>query len=174
MTDQRHAEFLRLFTAHEQAIRAHVRRLVPLRSDTDDVMQEIVVVLWNKFAEFRRDAEFRPWAFGVAKYEILAWQRDKARDRAILSGALVEVLAQESARDDGRLGRQRELLAGCIARLDRAQRELLLAAYEPAVRIQDVAARSGRTVGGFYQWIHRMKRILLDCIRGELRRLGEA
>lgn len=174
LTHDRHPEFLRLFTATEQAVRAHVRRLVPLRSDADDVMQEVAVVLWTKFAEFRPGADFRAWAFGVAKFEVLAWRRDRARDRMLLTGDLIEVLAHESARDDSRLGRQRELLAGCIERLDTPQRTLLLSAYEPAVRIQDVAARSGRTVGGFYQWLHRMKRLLLDCIRGELRRRGEA
>ena len=30
--------FLRLFTAHEEAVRAFVRRLVPTRADADDVM----------------------------------------------------------------------------------------------------------------------------------------
>jgi hypothetical protein len=41
----RHREFLRCFTAQEAAIRAYVRRLVPLRADADDVMQEVAVVV---------------------------------------------------------------------------------------------------------------------------------
>jgi RNA polymerase sigma-70 factor (ECF subfamily) len=61
-----------------------------------------------------------------------------------------------------------------LSRLEHDKRELLLAAYAPAARIQDVAVRSGRTVGGFYQWLHRMKRLLLDCVRAEMERLGEA
>ena len=174
MDDSRHAEFLRLFTAHEPAIRAHVRRLVPLRSDADDVMQEIAVVLWRKFAEFLPDRPFRPWAFGIAKYEVLAWQRDRARDRLTLSGAVIEALADEAGRDDARLGRRRELLERCMGKLQRGQRDLLLAAYDPDVRVQDVAVRSGRTVGGFYQWLHRMRRLLSDCIDAEMRRPGEA
>ena len=36
---QIHEQFLRLFTANEAAIRAYVRRLVPLRDDAADVMQ---------------------------------------------------------------------------------------------------------------------------------------
>ena len=83
---------------------------------------------------------------------------DHAAARAILAARCVECHGAD-AQESG-------------LRLD--SRARLLAAYEPAVRIQDVAARSGRTAGGFYQWIHRMKRLLLDCIRGELRRLGEA
>lgn len=171
--ESRHTEFLRLFTAHEPAIRAHVRRLVPLRTDADDVMQEVAVVLWRKFGDLRAGEPFRPWAFGVAKYEVLAWHRDRARDRVVLPGEVIEILSDEAARDDARLGGRRELLEACLAKLEPAQRRLLLAAYEPAARIQDVAVRSGRSVGGFYQWLHRMRRLLLECVRAESRRLGE-
>jgi RNA polymerase sigma factor (sigma-70 family) len=82
---QRHNRFLRSFTANEQAIRAYVRRMVPTRGDADDVMQETSVVLWEKFDTFREDGDFRTWAFGVARYEVLAWLRDKGRDRLVLN-----------------------------------------------------------------------------------------
>lgn len=36
--------FLQHLTANEAAIRAFVRRLVPLRSDTNDVMQQVAMV----------------------------------------------------------------------------------------------------------------------------------
>jgi RNA polymerase sigma-70 factor (ECF subfamily) len=41
-------------------------------------------------------------------------------------------------------------------------------AYQPEARIQEVAQGSGRSVPGFYQWLHRMRRMLLDCIRRTL------
>ena len=48
------------------------------------------------------------------------------------------------------------------------QRHLLMRAYQAESRIQDVALDSGRTVPGFYQWLHRVRRMLLDCIRRSL------
>lgn len=170
MTDP-HGDFLRLFTAHELAIRAHVRRLVPTRYDADDVMQEVAVVLWQKFKVFRPDANFRSWAFGVVRYEVLAWRRDRARDRLMLKSDLIEVLAAEALDDESRLARQRDFLKECLDTLDSRQRDLLLAAYQPTATIQEVAGDSGRTVGGFYQWLHRMKRLLLECVRDRMKRL---
>lgn len=161
-------QFVRLFTACERRIRAFVRRIVPTQPDADDVMQEVAMVLWRKFDTFRTDGDFLAWAIGIAKFEVLAWRRDKARDREWLGGALIEILADESIADESRLGRQRESLAGCLERLSAAHRELLLAAYRPGARIQDVALQSGRSVGGFYQWLHRMKRMLLDCVRAQM------
>lgn len=166
--NERHDKFLRSFTASELAIRAYVRRLVPTRSDADDVMQEVSVVLWKKFGEFREDGDFRSWAFGVARYAALAWRRDKARDRLVLDDDVVAKLAVETVDHEAHLAKQREVLEKCMQRVKPRQRDLLIAAYQPNSRIQDVASGSGRTVPGFYQWLHRMRRMLLDCIRQTL------
>jgi RNA polymerase sigma-70 factor (ECF subfamily) len=163
-----HRAFLRYFTANESAIRAFVRRLVPLRADAEDVMQEVAVVLWEKFQDFREGGDFRAWAFGVARFETLAWHRDKGRDRLVLGQEVVELVAEETLRDEPRLARQREALESCLEKLESPQRELLVAAYQPRASIQSIAVRSGRSVSGFYQWLYRIRELLLDCTRREL------
>ena len=165
---QRHHRFLRTYTAHEPAIRGYVRRLVPARADADDVMQDVSVVLWEKFDSFREDADFRAWAFGVARFEVLAWLRDKGRDRLVLTEEVVLKIVDESAAMEPDLERQREALELCMEKVPRDQREFLMRAYQSDSRIQAVAAGSGRTVAGFYQWLHRMRRMLLDCVRRAL------
>ena len=77
-------------------------------------------------------------------------------------------IAEESAQDEPKLEQQREALERCMAKVPVEQRELLMQAYQPEVRIQEVAQGSGRSVPGFYQWLHRMRRMLLDCIRRAL------
>ncbi len=163
--NERHDRFLRTFTANEPAIRAYVRRLVPTRADADDVMQEVSVVLWQKFETFREDGDFRAWSFGVARFAALAWRRDKARNRLVLDEGVVAKLASETAEIEPHLRTQREALEKCMEAVQPHQRELLMRAYQPDTRIQDVAMSSGRTIPGFYQWLHRVRRMLLACIR---------
>lgn len=168
--NERHHRFLRSFTAHEPAVRAYVRHMVPSRADADDVMQEVSVVLWEKFGDFRDGADFRPWAFGVARFEVLAWFRDKGRDRLVLDGDVVGKLADETVKNEAHLEQQREALEACMKKVAPEQRDLLMQAYQQESQIQEVARISGRTVTGFYQWLHRMRRSLLDCIRREAAR----
>ncbi len=164
----RHRAFLRQFTANEAAIRAFVRRLVPARADADDIMQDVSVVLWEKFESFLEDGNFRAWAFGVARFEVLAWLRDKGRDRLVLSEKVVERFGEEAESAEPRLARQREALERCIVEVAPAQRDLLLRAYEPGARIADLARASRRSEPGFYQWLYRMRKLLLECIRRNL------
>lgn len=171
--DQAHNEqFLRLFTANEPAVRAYIRRLVPTRDDAADVMQGVSLVLWRKFRELDNPENFRKWAFGVARYETLAWLRDRSRDRLVLSADVLETIAHESASDESRLSAQREALEGCLNKLPQDQRNLVLAAYGPGAGIAQVAEQSGRTVAAFYQWLHRMRTRLLECTHRVLQAEG--
>lgn len=163
-----HREFLRAFTRHEPAIRAFVRRLVPSRSDADDVLQEVAVVLWDKFDEFQSGGDFRAWACGIARFKVLSWLRDKGRSRLVLDMNVVELIAEESLQEESRLEQQRFALESCFEKIPVTERSLLTRAYQRDVQIQEVAAASGRTVGGFYQWLHRMRKSLLECISREL------
>lgn len=169
---QRHRLFLRLFTANEAAVRAFVRRLVPARADADDIMQEVSVVLWEKFDTFRADGEFRSWAFGVARYEVLAWFRDRGRDRLVLSERAVELLGVEAEIHEAQREPRREALERCIAEVTPEQRGLLLRAYAPGARIADLARESGRTEPGLYQWLYRLRKLLLTCIRNRMGKEG--
>ncbi len=169
---QFHEQFLRLFTANEPAVRAYVRRLVPTRLDAADVMQGVSLVLWKKFSELDDQDQFRKWAFGVARYETLAWMRDRTRDRLVLGDDVLEVVASESSRDENRLSAQREALETCLAKLPGEQPQLVLAAYTPDVGIQNAAKKSGRTVAAFYQWLHRVRLQLLECTRQVLQAEG--
>src|SRR5271154_2526498 len=103
-----HDQFLRLFVEHEPALRTFVRSLLPARGDAAEVMQAVAVVLWQKFAEFDASRDFRKWAFGVARYEALAYLRDKVRDRHVFNDELVGRLADDAAAAGQRHEAQRE------------------------------------------------------------------
>ena len=167
-----HERFLALFTADEPAIRAFVRRLVPTRQDAADVMQNVALVMWRKFRDLDEPEQFRKWAFGVARYETLAWLRDKARDRLILADDVLQAIAHESAQIEEQLSAHRAALEGCLQKLPSEQRSLVLAAYAPDVRLQEVAVKSGRTLAAFYQWLHRMRVRLLECAQRTLQAEG--
>jgi len=170
----RHAPFLRLFTANESSIRSYVRRLLPSRNDVDDLMQNIAVVLWEKFGQFRIGGDFRAWAFGIARFEVLAWLRDKGRDRRTLAGDVMELIADESAtpESESALSTQRLALEHCLGKLPVEQRQLLLYAHQPGSSMGDVAAQSGRTKVAFYQWLYRLRHSLLNCVRRQVAQEG--
>ena len=165
LNDQHHDQFLRLFAEHEPALRTFVRSLLPSRVDASEVMQEVAVVLWQKFAEFDATRDFRKWAFGVARYEALAYLRDRARDRHVFDDELVGRLANEAEAAEQRHEAQREALETCLQKLPEAQRALVLGAYAKGTRIDELAAQRGQTAMSLYKLLHRIRQALLECVR---------
>ena len=131
-------------------------------------------------AEFnQRNPEFSPDGRWVASCGGNGWVRVwSVEGRGIVADLreefleVLDTVARESAQIENCLSAQREALEGCLEKLPDEQRTLVLAAYAPDVRIQDVAERSGRTVAAFYQWLHRMRVRLLECTRRILQAEG--
>jgi RNA polymerase sigma-70 factor (ECF subfamily) len=167
---QHHDKFLSLFAEHEPALRAFVRALLPSLSDASEVSQGVAVVLWQKFAQFDATRDFRKWAFGVARYEVLAFLRDKGRDRHVFNGELVNQLADEAEESGPQHDSQREALEACLLRLPESQRALVLAAYAKGVRMDELAARRGQTAMSLYKALHRIRQALLECVGRTLAR----
>ncbi len=163
-----HEQFLRLFTANESAILAYVRCLFPTKDDAADIRQGISLVLWDKFRELDDLNGFRSWALAVARYETLAWRRDRARDRLVLADDVLGMIAVDSAQQERRLSAHRDALVSCLKQLPVDKSRPVLGAYEPGVCIQEIAEQSGRTVPVFYQRLHRMRLRLRDCCRRSL------
>jgi len=65
---ERHAGFLRYYAASEVALHTFVRSLVPTRQMASEVMQDVILVLWEKFEGAQ---DFQGWAFGVAKNVVM-------------------------------------------------------------------------------------------------------
>jgi len=170
INSQRHELFLRLYAEHEPALRGFVRSLVPTREDSRDVMQEIAVILWRKFGEIMDSNDFRPWAFGVARYEALAWRRDKARDRLVFSEESIALLADQASTMVKQLDVQREALEECLEKLPAEHRKLVNEAYLNGARIDRLAELQGRTAMTLYKTLHRIRLALVECTRNVLLR----
>ncbi len=167
-------QFLRLYSEHEPSLRGFVRSLVPTREDAREVMQEVAVALWRKFGELANAAEFRPWAFGMARMEVMAWRRDRGRDRHFFGEDAMAIIAEQSEQVSRQLDAQREALEECVGKLPDDQRALVSAAYAPGARIDRLAAGQGRSAMALYKMLHRIRLALIDCTRAVLAREGLA
>lgn len=168
--DPHHIAFLRLYAEHEGAIQTFVRSLLNSRDEAAEVMQEVLIVLWQ---EFDRVREFRPWAFGVARNMVLRRLRANRRDRHVFNEELVRQLAEDASGMAERHATHREALAECLNKLPATQRQLTLTAYTKGTRIDELARQRGQTPMTLYKVLHRIRQALLDCVRRSLAAEGE-
>ena len=163
-TDQ-HDQFLRLYAEHEAALHVFVRSMLPNREEAAAVLQDVIVVLWQKFESAQ---DFKRWAYGVARMEVLKFLQSRQRDRLVFDDELVNQLADRAVLLEQRHFTERDALEGCLQKLPDAQRELVLAAYTKGTRMDDLAARRGQTPMSFYKLLHRIRQALQACVQRTL------
>lgn len=163
-----HDSFLRLYVDCEESLRGFVRSLLPTIEDAREVMQNTAAVLWRKFDQLDDLKNFRRWAFGVARFEVLAYRRDKARDRHIFGEELITQLALESEKIGIDSDHEIKALKSCLAKLPPKHSALVCEAYAKDLKIKEIAEREGRTPMSIYKILHRARMALADCVRDTL------
>jgi RNA polymerase sigma factor (sigma-70 family) len=98
MDDDRSARFEALYGAHRRSIAAYVRRRV-VEHDVEDVLAQVFLIAWRRFAMIPPPPEDRLWLFGVARRMVADHRRSTVRRRR-----LSERLAEEARGPVGPVG----------------------------------------------------------------------
>ena len=105
------SEFVSLLTEHQGALRLYVASLLPGNPAVADVAQQVNSTIWRKRSDFELGTNFKAWVFAIARFEVLNFRKQNARDsRLVFSDELEEVFAQELPAkpddfDDRQIGR---------------------------------------------------------------------
>ena len=160
-----HNDFLRLLAENEAAIRAFLRAILSSRSDAEEAFQTTLITLWEKFEDYDATRDFKPWAFGIARFKALAIIRDRQRERLIFGDSLLNQFADDAITAGDRYLTQQEALDNCLMKLPDRQREFVLNAYTKGTRIDQLAQRMGRTPMSLYKKLQKIRKTLLECVQ---------
>ena len=163
------AEFVKLLLAHESRLYAFILSLLPNRTQADDILQETALVLFRRFSEFQCGTNFFAWACKIALHKVLDFRKRQARGRTVTFGPeLMETLAEEQIQDSVNQQRRAEALAGCLGRLEPADRELVESYYRSRVFVKEFAEQLNRPVDTIYKKLRRIRASLHACISNRL------
>jgi len=166
--------YVELFTQNEQALRTFVRGLVYSWHDTDEIVQEVALVAWQKFDQFEVGTSFLKWACVIARFKALAFRRKFAREKISFNNALLEVMADEAIEETDQRRHEYEALEHCLNKLPEKQKRWVTLAHTPGVSSLEMAKELGIKPGAFYMRLNRIRNALLGCINKSLREEGLA
>ncbi len=158
-----------LLAEHQVAMRLYVSSLMPGDPSAADVLQQANATLWKKRGDFELGTNFKAWAFSIARFEVLNYRKQKARDaRFVFSEDLENVIAEELPERAHEFDNRRAALTSCLAKLKDSDRELILHRYFKRAPLAEYAAQAGRSVGGLKVTLHRIRNVLQKCIESSL------
>ena len=161
-------EFIRLLAAHSHSLYRYIFTLLPDPDQAQDVYQDAVMTLWEKFGSYRPDEPFLPWAYRFAHFKVLAHRKKNRRQPAMLDCDVLDILAVEQVEEDERLEARLRLLPGCLDKLTANERRLVELRYDSRATIAQIAEQTGRLADTLYRVLHRVRKKLLNCIERRL------
>lgn len=157
--------FVRQLTENQNRLYGYVYSLLGDHSKASDVVQETNMVLWRKIADFEIDKPFLPWAFAVARFQVLAHLRDSERDRLLLDEELAETMSVQLQSHATQVEGLRESLRPCLQRLTPEHRRLVEHRYFKSMQVADVAKAFGHTTSSVKVTLLRIRRQLAECMQ---------
>lgn len=153
---------------HQNRLYGYVFSMLGDHARASDVLQETNLVLWRKKDEFRSGEAFLPWAFAIARFQILAHVRDRGREKCLLDPELIELLADETEQQAERFEAVRHALRRCMSKLTTEHQELVQQRYFHSTPIDKLAASLGKTTSAVKVALLRIRRSLGDCIERQM------
>jgi len=163
-------EFLSLLGAHERSLFAYVYALVPGWQDAEEVMQRLRIRIWQQFDQYEPDRPFDAWARAIAYYLVLAYRKEKNRQREFFAERVLEAVSGQYETHLEHANERRDALVGCLDKLESRKREMVREYYSSAKQsAETMAERLSMTPNAVRQSLFRIRKVLLDCVERTLR-----
>ena len=165
-------QFIQSLTESQNRLYGYVYSLLGDPHAATDVLQETNLVLWRKIAEFRPGGEFIPWAFGIARFQVMAHIRDRKREKEyLLKPELIEFLTAEAEEQAVQFDDLRTALRQCLTKLPANSRELIDRRYAKGQALDAICQETQRNLSAVKVALMRVRVALRECIE---RQMGKA
>ena len=162
--NERCLDFLTLLGKHERSLRAFVMAMTCDWNDTDDIVQEVRIRLWQQFDEFDHDKDFGRWSRTIAKYQIMTLREKSSRNRMLFVPEYFDAISAAVEHSPEELQNRQEALDNCLKKLPVKKRATLLSCYQGDKTMRVLATENDVTYNAFRHTVIRIRKWLARCV----------
>lgn len=159
--------WMQLLSRNYQRIYNYILMLVPNRNEADDIMQETVIIMYEKSDLFQVGTDFLSWSIVIAKYQVLCHLKKQRRNKVIFNSTIIDMIDKNAImriRD-----KQHEdwfdALRDCIFKLSHTDRQLIKMRYYKDIDVKSLASRLGYSFQTIYRNLSRINGLLAECVQ---------
>ncbi len=147
--------FKKLLSEYQKPLYNHIRNIVLNHDDTDDVLQNTFVKVFQYLKTFNGDSKLLSWIYRIATNEALTFLKNKAKRNGISSESMqskiVDNLAADSYFDSSGIQLK---LQQAINELPEKQQLVFKMRYFEEIKYEDMSEISGTSVGALKASYH--------------------
>lgn len=133
--------------------------------EQSDLVQDVLIVLWKKFEEYKGEARIETYAYRVCRFELLNAARKKRRRRSLDAEASSET-GETHGEHENRQLHVAESLARGLSQLDAEEAAIVRLKHYESMKFEEIAQRLKISVNTiktrYYRALSRLKVLLAD------------
>lgn len=165
---QKRVAFGELVDLYAEKLYAQIRHMLINHEDTNDVLQEVLLKIWNGIEDFRGEAKLFTWMYRIAYYESLSFLKAKRRKQRHFTELtednqyLIEQLSEDPYFDGDELEIKLRL---AIDELPPKQQQVFLLRHYEEFSYTKIAELTGTSEGAlkasFHHAVKKIKKAIL-------------
>jgi RNA polymerase sigma-70 factor (ECF subfamily) len=158
-------EFIALLAQHDRGLTLYVVSLCPNVTESDDILQEVKLILWQKFDHFEKGTSFIAWARKIAFFKILSYRKQKSKNKILNDDSLLLEISDDQENRQQLWHKRGQALDSCVQKMTEEQQHVLQMRYKEQLDVESMAERLGRTQQAIYRQLSRLREQLLNCVK---------
>src|SRR5262245_3143405 len=90
--------FVELLGAHARELFGYIFSLTANWDDSQEIMQRLRIRIWEQFERYDQERPFGAWARAIAYYLVLAFRKERSRQREFFTERVIQLLDEAYAR----------------------------------------------------------------------------
>ena len=99
--DHKEKAFTAIIKKYQERLYWHIRRMVITHDDTNDVLQNLFIKVWNALENFREDSQLFTWLYRIATNESLTFLEQQKRRSSVSFSDVESGLSNKIKSDEG-------------------------------------------------------------------------
>lgn len=161
------SEYSKLIIEGQHRLFGFVFSLLGDNAASWDVLQETNIILWQKQEQFELGTNFDAWARRIARFQTMAYLRDRKRmPLDLMTPEVMESFGHEleNELEPEKMDEKLSILSKCREKLKERSRKMLELYYEQNLSVQQVGEALSMNPNATKQALLRIRRSLHDCI----------
>ncbi len=170
MRTENSKQFLSLLMKHQTRIHTYILYHIPNKIDAEDILQDTILVMLDKFSEFEEGTNFLAWGIVIARNKIMSFKQSKARSRMVFDDSIVSQIEKEVTENFDLFNEESEELKNCIVKLPEKHKKYLRLRYEKSMSYREIGKEISISMQAVHKTMSRIHIALLKCVRLNLQK----
>jgi len=158
---QRDRAFRMILEKYQEKLYWHIRRMVLIHEDTDDVLQNTFIKIWKGLPGFRETSELYTWMYRIATNEAITFLKARQREKGLVADDPDDSIKDRLKSDPYFDGDELALkLQKAIDALPPKQKVVFQLKYFDEMTYEEMAQNLGTSIGALKaSYFHAVKKI---------------